>query len=853
MAHQEKLMEEKDDFVESLNLTPEKIREDLEKMRDVEGFPIGDVEDILELSEPPYYTAYPNPYLKDFIEMYGTPYDEETDDYDVEPFVGDVSEGKTDALYKAHSYHSKIPHKAIMHYIDHYTEQGDIVFDCFCGSGMTGVAAQMTNRTSILLDLSPAASFISYNYSYPLDPKIFYSEAMEILNQVNEEYGWMFETNHSNNALNPKMGQKDPDFESNKNIKGKINYVVWSDVFSCPHCGSEYVFFEEAFDFNTKKFKKEFHCPNCKVILTKKDSKLVFDKIYDSLLKKEIKKAKEVPVLINYTLAKNKFEKKPDAYDLKLIDQLNSYPIPYWYPLKEIPDGHNTEQPKKSHAINYLHQFYSHRQIVFLARVFELLSKSGKNKNYLCYTFEQAILGMAKINRYAPTHFSQVNRYLSGTLYVSSLRSETSLVYIMENKIKRLRSVLTLVKDSFDNKTITSTQSATDLNNIPDNSVDYIFTDPPFGDSVNYLELNFLWESWLKVLANNENEVIINKSQHKSLTEFRNLILNSFKNSFKKLKPNRWITLVFHNSKAEVWNVIQKSLVEAGFIIAQVATMDRGSKSFKQITSPNAVKNDLIINAYKPSESFTKCFVHKAGLNMEQDFIEMHLNKLPVEPNLERTQQMLYSKLLAQYIQNGFEVRMDASEFYEMLRANFEEMDGYWFLTEQIPQYEKTLKLKFKLEDMDLTQTVLGIDDEKSAIIWLAQFLQTPKTYDEIYIEFSKSLLTSQDRMPELKTILDENFSTSGGKYVLPSDLERKEKETIREKHLNKEFQEIISQAQSKKKIKELRKEALLHGLMKLYKERDVDTINLLGKKIDRKIIDSDDDISAIIDWAEYQ
>ena len=87
-----------DEFVKSLNLTEEKILEDLENMRDIEGFPIGDVEDILELSEPPYYTAYPNPYIKDFIEYFGTPYDEETDDYNVEPFVGDVSEGKNDKI-----------------------------------------------------------------------------------------------------------------------------------------------------------------------------------------------------------------------------------------------------------------------------------------------------------------------------------------------------------------------------------------------------------------------------------------------------------------------------------------------------------------------------------------------------------------------------------------------------------------------------------------------------------------------------------------------------------------------------------------------------------------------------------
>ena len=118
-------------------------KEHLEKVRDIEGFPIGKDEDIIALSHPPYYTACPNPFINDFIKEHGKPYDEETDDYKREPFAADVSEGKNDPIYNAHSYHTKVPHKAIMRYILHYTEPGDIVFDGFCGTGMTGVAAQM--------------------------------------------------------------------------------------------------------------------------------------------------------------------------------------------------------------------------------------------------------------------------------------------------------------------------------------------------------------------------------------------------------------------------------------------------------------------------------------------------------------------------------------------------------------------------------------------------------------------------------------------------------------------------------------------------------------------------------------
>ncbi len=130
-------------------MEPRKLtKEDIDKVRDIEGFPIGTDEDIIALSDAPYYTACPNPFIEEFIKENGTPYDEATDDYHREPFAADVSEGKSDPIYNTHSYLTKVPHKAIMRYILHYTNPGDVVFDGFCGTGMTGVASQMCDNPS---------------------------------------------------------------------------------------------------------------------------------------------------------------------------------------------------------------------------------------------------------------------------------------------------------------------------------------------------------------------------------------------------------------------------------------------------------------------------------------------------------------------------------------------------------------------------------------------------------------------------------------------------------------------------------------------------------------------------------
>ena len=71
-----------------------------------------------------------------------------------EPYASDVSEGKNNPIYMAHAYHTKVPHPAIMRYILHYTQPGDIVYDGFCGTGMTGVAAQLCGSQKDVLALN---------------------------------------------------------------------------------------------------------------------------------------------------------------------------------------------------------------------------------------------------------------------------------------------------------------------------------------------------------------------------------------------------------------------------------------------------------------------------------------------------------------------------------------------------------------------------------------------------------------------------------------------------------------------------------------------------------------------------
>lgn len=816
VTFQDKLVDEKDEFVDSLNLKPEKIREDIEKMRDIEGFPNGDVEDILELSNPPYYTAYPNPYIKDFIDWYGTPYDEDSDNYNIEPFIENESYGRTDSVYNIHFYHTKVPPQAIENYIDHYTTKNDIIIDFFAGSGMTGVAALRLSRYPIIIDLSTLCGFIDFNNLKKIDLDKFNDFAYNIYNKVYSEYSSFYGVDGCDEI--------------------QRNFTVWTSIHICPFCINEFKFYE------ADSRNRAIICPKCNSEIKSKDLKYKMNSngtvIYEPIEIHYIKKNKR------YNIPINEFEKN-------ILKEIEKITIPFWFPRERMPEGDESRRNDK-YGFTHTCHFYTKRNLLVLSAFFHYIQNYAieeEYKNRFRYVLTAAMSRLTIFNRYMPRHNRHVGP-LSGTLYLPKLFAEINPFKNIKEKIDAIsKANYNYKQDSY----FVSNQSATDLQNIPENSIDYIFIDPPFGENIMYSELNFIYESWLKVFTNNKKEAIVNNTQNKDELDYFNLIKSALIEGNRILKPNRWITLEFHNSKASIWRIIQEGLFKSGFVVAQVLTLDKQKGTTKQLTAPGTVKNDLIINAYKPDKNLYDKFSLKGGMNLEKEFIKMHLNKLPVEPNVERTSQMLYSKFLAYYLQNGFEVRLDASEFYDLLKNTFEERDNYWFNNDQIAKYEKFSVLNIKLGKIDFDQTILGISDEKTAIMWLIQFLKIPKTYDEIYTEFTKNLLTSQDKMPELKIILDENFSTKNNKYRLPSDLERKEKEEVRDKRLMKEFNEILLETQNNRKIKDVRKESLLHGLMKIYKEKDVETIKSIGERLDKNLINSDDDISAIIDWAQYQ
>ena len=833
-------------------MEPRKLtKEDIDKVRNIEGFPIGTDEDIIALSDAPYYTACPNPFIEEFIKENGTPYDEATDDYHREPFAADVSEGKADPIYMAHAYHTKVPHKAIMRYILHYTEPGDIVFDGFAGTGMTGVAAQMCGyadqetklklksevgsnvefgtRHAVLNDLAPAATFISRNYNISTNISVLRKQFETAIHETENELSWMYETEHRKES-----GQTSLPLDSKK---GQINYVVWSDVFICPNCGKEVVFWNEAVDLEKGTIASKFYCPQCHAEVGKGNCERAVDVIYDSSLRKSVTLSKQVPVLINYTYAGKRYTKTPDQADLELIDRINVMEIPYWHPTDELPNGYNTEQPKRTNGIYHVHQFYTKRNLMYLSKFYSLLAD-----NKLRFIFTSVLQNATKMYKFRTDGKGGI---VTGTLYVPALCQENNVGNLLRNKAEMIyKSCVEFSQKCVIVSTNSSTQEA-----IPESTIDYIFIDPPFGANINYSELSFLWETWLKVITNNSKEAICNDVQGKGLLEYQDLMTRSFSEFYRILKPNRWMTVEFHNSKNSVWNAIQEGLQRAGFIIADVRTLDKKQGSFKQVTTSSAVKQDLVISAYKPKNSLKQSLLLEAGTEETAwTFVRQHLENIPVvvikddkiEVVAERQAYLLFDRMVAYHIMQGIPVPLDATDFYKGLDERFLKRDNMYFLPDQVNEYD-TARIK---TDVEQIQFSLFVTNEKTAISWLYQQLDEqgdgPQTYAEIQPKFMQEV-KSVDRyeaMPELAVLLEENFlQDDKGRWYIPDVTKEGDVAKLREKKLWKEFEGYLN---SKGKLKSFRSEAIRVGFSRLWKDKNYQAIVDIAERLPESTIQED-------------
>ncbi len=848
----------------------EKLRERLKdpEFRKIEGFPIGEDVDIVAMSDPPYYTACPNPFITEFL-SWQVNHKADKDHHSRKPFTQDLGNEKHDLLNTAHPYPGKFPYEAILRYVLHYTEPGDVVLDGFSGSGMTGVAAQMCGcpdtelrqkieieclkegkplprwgeRRIMLVDLSPIATFISANHNIPFDLQAFNKIGSQILSDLQKQIGPLYETMHINSGA--KVG---------------INFTIWSEVFRCPNCFGDVVLFEQKPGQKGMYTNGGFPCPNCCAILTERELVKNLEARFDPAINKDVLCTKKKPILINYSVDEVVYEKRLDDQDQALIGKICLGEIRKWFPtcrMMHAPEsiekwGDNWRAGTSNYS--HIHHFYNPRNLNALSLLWSLAEEITDTRNRLFSKFfvEQAIWGLSLLNCYKPTSFSQVNRFMRG-FSVPSHHAECSPWYILDGKLNRL--VRGFAKCRWSGRSaIISTNSCTQLP-IPDKSVDYIVTDPPIGSKLAYAEANFLIEAWHRVFTNYKFEVIESKIQAKKLTDYKNLMRECFREFKRVLKPGRWITVGFHISQSAVWIAIQETIIGAGFVVADIRGIEKQIGSYRQVTSFE-FNQDIVISAYRPAQDFEERFKLAVGTTETVwEFVRSHLNQVLVvvqsenriQVNVERLPYILYDRMVAFHVQRGCAVPLTPAEFHSGLRKFFPERDGMYFLPDQVKEYElKRLKLN------DVEKYEFFVNDEKSAIQWVRQqIIEKPISKQELHAPFlqkAQRVWHKYEKVIELSDILEQNFiQNSDGKWYIPNLSEEIKLEILRHRQLLMVFQQYLD---ANDKLEIARMEALRAGFKDAWQKKSYTTIMQMAKRVPEAMIQEDQALLMYFDKA---
>ena len=321
------------------------------------------------------------------------------------------------------------------------------------------------------------------------------------------------------------------------------------------------------------------------------------------------------------------------------------------------------------------------------------------------------------------------------------------------------------------------------------------------------------------------------------------------------------MTVEFHNTKNTIWNAIQQTILRAGFVVADVRSIDKKQGSFNQVTASGAVKQDLVISAYKPRSGFEERFLEHAGTtDGAWEFVRQHLAQLPIvvqtnghlETLSERQDYLLFDRMVAFHIQRGATVPLSAGQFYAGLEERFPARDGMYFLPEQVPEYDRA-----RLQAESVAQLSLFVNDEKTTIQWLRQQLDPklggePQTYQDLQPQFLRQLHQAKhEALPELGLLLDQNFlQDEEDRWYVPDPHEVSDLEKLRRKTLLREFKTYL---EGKKKLKQFRTEAVRAGFADAYDRKDFETILNVAQRLPKDVLQEDPDLLMYYDAASLR
>ena len=582
-------------------------------------------------------------------------------------FSKPLTSSRSGAFYNSFPYPTKISPEAIAIYIACATKPGDTVLDSFAGSGSTGIAALLCEnptgkmieianelgvspvwgkRNAVLYEIGTYASFATKTLTSRIQADEFSKLVDDFIAQAEP-------------IVSPFYTATAPNGEP-----GIIRYVIWSDVLICPNCGSEITYFENGTTRNPVSFKKQISCPNCHRSHSVDEMPFVVENHYDRLLKKTISRKKRVLAWVYGSSDGEPWDRAATAEDVVAFNCVEEA-INDDFPPMQINWG-DLHRSGYHYGITHLHHFYTARNYHVMSQLWRL---AGRYPEKYADALKLLLLS------YNATHCTLMTRVVakqnakdfvltgaqSGVLYISKLPVEKNILLGLRRKAKPFEEAYRMLESCSGGLEVRNMSSAKMIE--PDKCIDFVFTDPPFGDYIPYAEVNQINELWLSEVTNREDEIIISDAQNKGIDSYQSMLTSVFREVARVTKRDHYIAVVFHAAKATVWGAFADSIRNAGLEILVSSFLDKTQASFKQVVSKGSVQGDpiFLLREHEPST------VSKLT---EVQILDQIIKHNPHKTEIDMRH--CYSLFIGHCLESGITVNMDAKKVYRYIEEKGE-------------------------------------------------------------------------------------------------------------------------------------------------------------------------------------
>lgn len=478
------------------------------------------------------------------------------------------------------------------------------MLDAFSGSGTTGMAAKLCDRPTdrmvkladelgvepvwgprdaILYDISTYGCFAAEVMADPPDPDEFASAVAELVGSVDSDLGRPYE-------VSDDLGDA-----------GTLRHAIWSSVLECPHCGGDVSFYDAMVTWDPLSIGSEGTCPECGGPVSTRTCRYVTEDVWDSIVGTTVNRRRRVPVLLYGETGGRKWRRvaTPDDVTAMLGSETSDYPDS---DPKPIVWG-ELHRSGYHHGMTHLHHFYTRRNF----RVMDALWRGTDGyPGRVGDALRLLLLGYNSSNSTLMTRVivkRQSRDFVlsgsqSGVLYVSNLPVEKNILRGVGRKVEPFRRAFETVRGLSGSVTVRNMSSGSMVE--PDGSVDYVFTDPPFGDYIPYAEVNQINELWLGRVTDRGPEAVVSPSQGKGVSDYSELIRRSLSECRRVLRDGGLMTLVFNSSSAEVRKSFRDAIGNAGLTVLDTSSLSRTQDSFKKVVDPGAEDDSVLLVGKSP-------------------------------------------------------------------------------------------------------------------------------------------------------------------------------------------------------------------------------------------------------------